>query len=187
MKKVSYKVSLGGIIAALCLMLMFMTAVFPLLSMTMPLFAGMLITVVAVEVNCSWAFVTYAVVAVLAFFVTPDKTAWLLFTFIFGYYPVAKLYFEKIKIKLLDWLCRLVVFNASVIVIAYLLMSIFGTVELFEETLEFFDEWGLSHEWIIPALFVVGNLIFLFYDYTLTLVTACYIKWFRPTFLRKFK
>lgn len=187
MKKVSYKVSLGGIIAALCLVMMFLTAVFPLLNMTLPLFAGMLITVVAVEVSCSWAFVTYAVVAILAFFVTPDKTAWLLFSFLFGIYPVEKLYFEKIKIKLLDILCRFAAFNASVIVIAYLLMKIFGTVELFEETLEIFNKLKLSTEWIIPALFIVGNLIFLLYDYTLTITTACYIKWFRPTFLRKFK
>ncbi|MBD5141278.1 MAG: hypothetical protein HDT25_07695 [Ruminococcus sp.] len=187
MKKVSYKVSLGGIIAALCLVLMFLTAVFPLLNMTLPLFAGMLITVVAVEVSCSWSFVTYAVVAILAFFVTPDKSAWLLFTFLFGIYPVEKLYFEKIKIKLLDILCRLAAFNVSVTVIAYLLMTLFGSVELFEETLEMFDELNLSREWIIPAMYIVGNLIFLLYDYTLTLVTACYIKWFRPTFLRKFK
>ncbi len=180
MKKVSYKVSLGGIVAALCLVLMFLTAVFPPLNMTLPLFAGMLITVVAVEVSCSWAFVTYAVVAVLAFFVTPDKEAWLFFTLLFGYYPVAKAYFEKIKKKLLGWLCKLAAFNISVVIIFYVLMNILGTLDLFEE-------FGFYNEWLIPALLVGGNLIFLFYDYTLTLVTACYVKWFRPTFLRKFK
>ena len=180
MKKVSYKVSLGGIIAALCLVMMFLTAVFPLLNMTLPLFAGMLMTVVAFEVSCSWAFVTYAVVAVLAFFVTPDKEAWLFFTFLFGYYPVAKAFFEKIKRKLLGWLCKLAAFNVSVIIIFYVLMNILGTLDLFEE-------FGFYNEWLIPALLVGGNLIFLFYDYTLTLVTACYVKWFRPTFLRKFK
>ena len=90
MKKVSYKVALGGVVAALCLLLMFLTAVIPPLSITLPLFAGMLIFVVAIEISSSWAFVTYAVVAILAFFVTPDKDAWLFFTFLFGYYPVAK-------------------------------------------------------------------------------------------------
>ncbi|MCM1328547.1 MAG: hypothetical protein NC253_03825 [Ruminococcus sp.] len=180
MKKVSYKVSLGGVISALCLVLMFLTAVFPTLSMTMPLFAGMLITVVAIEVSSSWSLVTYATVAVLAFFVTPDKEAWLFFTFLFGYYPVAKSYFEKMKFKLLGWLCKLAVFNVSIVIIFNLLNAIFGTVELVEE-------FEFLHEWVIPALLIAGNLIFLLYDYTLTLVTACYLKWFRPTFLRKFK
>ncbi len=180
MKKASYKVALGGIVAALCLLLMFLTAVFPVLNMTMPLFAGMLITVVAVEVSSSWAFVTYAVVAVLAFFVTPDKDAWLFFTFLFGYYPVAKSYFEKMKSKLLCWICKLGVFNISVIVIFYISMNILGTTDLFEE-------FGFYNKWLIPALLAAGNLVFFLYEYALTIVAAAYRKWFRPTFLRKFK
>lgn len=180
MKKVSYRVSLGGIVAALCLVMMFLTAVFPPLNITLPLFAGMLITVVAIEVSTSWSFVTYAVVAVLSFFVTPDKEAWLFFTFFFGYYPVAKSYFEAMKSKVLCWLCKLVSFNISVVIIFYVTMNILGTIDLFEE-------FGFYNQWLIPGLLVFGNIIFIFYDYTLTQVIAAYKKWFRPTFLRKFK
>ena len=180
MKKVSYKVSLGGIVAALCLVMMFLTAVFPPLNITLPLFAGMLITIVAIEVSSSWAFVTYAVVAVLAFFVTPDKEAWLYFTFFFGYYPVAKSYFEAMKNKAFCWLCKLAVFNVSIVIIFYTTMNILGTLDLFEE-------FGFYNEWLIPVLLVVGNLIFIFYDYTLSLIISVYKKWFRTTFLRKFK
>ncbi len=180
MKKVSYKVSLGGIVSALCLLLMFLTAVFPPLNITLPLFAGVLITVVAIEVSTSWSFVTYASVAVLSFFVTPDKEAWLFFTFLFGYYPVAKSFFEKIRSKALGWICKLAAFNISIIIIFYTLMNILGTLDLFEE-------FGFYNKWLIPALIVAGNLIFLFYDYTLTLLIMSYKKWFRPTFLRKFK
>ncbi len=180
MKKVSYRVSLGGIVAALCLVMMFLTAVFPPLNITLPLFAGMLITVVAIEVSTSWSFVTYAVVAVLSFFVTPDKEAWLFFTFFFGYYPVAKSYLEAMKSKFLCWLCKLVSFNISVVIIFYVTMNILGTIDLFEE-------FGFYNKWLIPGLLVFGNLIFIFYDYTLTQVIAAYKKWFRPTFLRKFK
>lgn len=180
MKKVSYKVSLGGIVAALCLLMMFITAVFPPLNITLPLFAGMLISVVAIEVSCSWAFVTYAVVAVLSFFVTPDKEAWLFFTAFFGYYPVAKSFFESFKSKLLQWLLKLAVFNVAIVIIFYITMNILGTVDLFEE-------FGFYNRWLIPALLAVGNLIFIFYDYTLMLIITCYKKWFRPTFLRKIK
>ncbi len=180
MKKVSYKVSLGGIVAALCLVMMFLTAVFPPLNITLPLFAGMLITVVAIEVSSSWAFVTYAVVAVLSFFVTPDKEAWLFFTFFFGYYPVAKSYFEAMKKKALGFVLKLISFNISIVIIFYVTMNILGTIDLFEE-------FGFYNQWLIPALLLFGNLVFVFYDYTLTLIISVYKKWFRPTFLRKFK
>ena len=90
MKKVSYKVALGGVVSALCLLLMFLTAVIPPLSITLPLFAGMLIFVVAIEISSSWAFVTYAAVSVLSFLVTPAKAARLFITLRFGYYPLSK-------------------------------------------------------------------------------------------------
>lgn len=178
--KTSYKVSLGGVIASLCLVMMFLTAVFPILSMTIPLFAGALVAVVAIEINRSWAFVTYAVISVLAFFVTPDKDAWLFFTFLFGYYPILKSYFEEFRLKPVGVLCKLAVFNAAVTAIFYILMNILGTLDLFEE-------FGFYNEWLIPGLFVFGNLIFVMYDYVLTILILSYKKWFRPTFLRKIK
>ena len=178
--KTSYKVSLGGVIASLCLVMMFLTAVFPILSMTIPLFAGALVAVVAIEINRPWAFVTYAVISVLAFFVTPDKDAWLFFTFLFGYYPILKSYFEEFRLKPVGVLCKLAVFNAAVAAIFYILMNILGTLDLFEE-------FGFYNEWLIPGLFVFGNLVFVMYDYVLTILILSYKKWFRPTFLRKIK
>ena len=178
--KTSYKVSLGGVIASFCLVMIFLTAVFPILSMTIPLFAGALVAVVAIEINRPWAFVTYAVISVLAFFVTPDKDAWLFFTFLFGYYPILKSYFEEFRLKTVGVLCKLAVFNAAVTAIFYILMNILGTLDLFEE-------FGFYNEWLIPGLFVFGNLVFVMYDYVLTILILSYKKWFRPTFLRKFK
>lgn len=178
--KSSYKVALGGVIAALCLVLMFLTAVFPLLNMALPLYAGMLITVVAVEINCSWAFVTYAVVSVLAFFVTPDKEAWLFFTMFFGYYPVLKACFDKFRLRFLRILCKLAVFNIAIVTAFYILTKVLGTFDMMEE-------FGFLKEWAVPALLIFGNIIFLFYDYTLEIVVLCYKKWFRPTFLGKKK
>lgn len=179
-KKVSYKVSLGGIVAALCLVMMFLTAVFPPLNMTLPLFAGMLISVVAIEVSTSWAFVTYIVVSILSFFMTPDKEAAIFFAALFGYYPVLKDFVDKMKVKIIAWLIKLVVFDAAMILIYYITVYVLGTIDIFEE-------FGFLKEFMFPVLFIVINLIFILYDYCLSVIKETYIKWFRPTFLRKFK
>lgn len=179
-KKISYKVSLGGIVAALCLTMMFLTAVFPPLNMTLPLFAGMLISVVAIEVSPSWALVTYIVVAILSFFITPDKEAAIFFSVLFGYYPVLKDAVDKMKAKLISFIIKLAVFDAAMILIYYITVYVFGTVDIFEE-------FGFLGDVMIPVLLIVMNLIFLLYDYCLTVTMQAYIKWFRPTFLRKFK
>ena len=179
-KKVSYKVSLGGIVAALCLLMMFLTAVFPPLNITLPIFAGMLITVVAVEVSPSWSFVTYVTVSLLSFFITPDKEAAIIFSLFFGYYPVLKWVIEKLKSKVFAWAVKLVVFNAAIIVIYCIIINFLGTVDLIEE-------FGFLKEYMLPVLFVFADAVFVMYDFTLGLVNTCYMKWFRPTFLRKFK
>lgn len=179
-KKVSYKVSLGGIVAALCLVMMFLTAVFPPLNMTLPLFAGMLISMVAIEISSSWAFVTYVVVAILSFFITPDKEAAVFFTLLFGYYPVLKEHTDKMKSKLLSWLIKLAVYNVAMIAIYYMTIFVLGTIDIFEE-------FGFLGNFMIPALLIMINIIFFLYDYCLSVIKDSYIKWFRPTFLRKFK
>lgn len=179
-KKVSYKVSLGGIVAALCLLMMFMTTVFPVLDMALPLFAGMLITVVAVEVSPSWALVTYVTVSLLSFFITPDKSAAIIFAAYFGYYPILRIYLEKFRLKVIAWLIKFASFCVSMVIIYELLIKLFGTVDLIEE-------FGFLKEYMVPVLLAGGVLIFLLYDYTLGLTNLCYLKWFRPTFLRKFK
>jgi len=179
-KKISYKVSLGGIVAALCLVMMFLTAVFPLLYMTLPLFAGMLISVVAIEVSTSWAFVTYIVVSILSFFITPDKEAAIFFAFLFGYYPVLKDFVDKMNCRPLRILIKFAVYDAAMVLIFYFTIYIFGTLDIFEE-------FGFLNKFMIPVLFIVLNLILALYDYSLTIIKAAYVKWFRPTFLRKFK
>ncbi len=179
-RKISYKVSLGGIMASLCLLLMFLTAVFPPLNITLPLFAGMLMTIVAIEVSSSWAFVTYATVAILSFFITPDKEAAIFFAVFFGYYPILKYVIERLKSKVFGWIIKFAVYNAALVVIYQLTVKILGTIDLIEE-------FGFMKEFMLPGLLVIMNAIFLLYDFCLATIKMSYIKWFRPTFLRKFK
>lgn len=179
-KKISYKVSLGGIISALCLVMMFLTAVIPPLNITLPLFAGMLISVVAIEISPSWALVTYVVVSVLSFFLTPDKEAAIFFAVLFGYYPILKDVTEKINFKLFQWIIKIIIFNAAIVIIYQLTVKLLGTVDLIEE-------FGFMKQYMLPALLLIFNFILILYDVTLGMVKDAYVKWFRPTFLKKFK
>ena len=95
----SYRVALGGIVSALCVALMFLTGVLPALYIAAPMVAGMLMIVLRLEVSESWAWLTYLSVSLLALIVTFDKEAALMFILFFGYYPMLRLYLEKIRLK----------------------------------------------------------------------------------------
>ncbi|MCL2055489.1 MAG: hypothetical protein FWG90_13805 [Oscillospiraceae bacterium] len=180
--KVSYKVAFGGVVSSLCLLLMFLTAVFPVLALALPIFSGMLIAMVAIEINVPWGFVTYAAVAVLSIFVTPDKQAAIFFIFFFGYYPVLKLELEKRlkKLRVIRWVLKFAAFNAAIVSSYYLIINIFGAMD-------FFAEFGFTGKYLIAGLLGFGNIVFILYDSTLSLMIITYIKWFRPTFLKKIK
>ncbi len=62
----SSKTALGGIIAALSVTTMFLTAVFTTLSYALPAAAGILLVVVVIDVDKKWAFGVYAATALLA-------------------------------------------------------------------------------------------------------------------------
>ena len=178
--KTSYKVALGGVVSALCLTLMFLTGVFPLLSMAIPIYAGALMIIVSTEVNTSWAFAAYFAVALLSLFLTPDKEATTLFIMFFGYYPIISPKIEKIHSKLLKTLCKFGIFNASMVIWYRLIILIMGVYD-------FFGEFSFLGEYAVVGVMVFINLVFILYDYTIQMIEKVYIKWFRPTYFGKGK
>ena len=73
MRDISYKVALGGIVSALCLVTMFLAGILPALYLLLPMIAGVLLMIIAAEVSTGWALLTYVSVSLLSLFVTFDK------------------------------------------------------------------------------------------------------------------
>ena len=83
----SSKTALGGIVAALSVTMMFLTAVIPTLTYALPAAAGVLLIIVVIDVDKKWAFGVYAAVSLLSLLVLPDKEAAVMYVFFFGHYP----------------------------------------------------------------------------------------------------
>ncbi|MFR4476720.1 MAG: hypothetical protein ACLT3Y_05570 [Ruminococcus callidus] len=86
-QSLSYHIALGGIIAALCIACMFLTGVFPMFYLILPMLASAFIYIMVLETSGYWGFLTYLSVGLLSIFVTPNKDASLAFLFFFGYFP----------------------------------------------------------------------------------------------------
>ena len=87
-QSLSYHIALGGIIAALCIACMFLTGVFPMFYLILPMLASAFIYIMVLETSGYWGFLTYLSVGLLSIFVTPNKDASLAFLFFFGYFPL---------------------------------------------------------------------------------------------------
>ncbi|WP_242840359.1 hypothetical protein [Ruminococcus albus] len=93
----AFRVALGGICAAVCLLLMFSSSFLPGLSYAIPVFAGVLMVVMIVETDSKWAIADYCAVSLLCIFITPNFEASLLFILFMGYYPILQFRLSKEK------------------------------------------------------------------------------------------
>ncbi len=156
-RNLSSRVALGGIVAALCIVIMFLTGVLPALYIAAPMAAGLLMIILVEEVSVGWAWLTYHAVSLLALIVTFDKEAALMFILFFGYYPMLRLYLEKIKSRPLKTVCKYAVFNL------FLLLDYLATVYVLG--LPTFEDTGPV---MFVILFLAFNLVFYFYDKVLS-------------------
>lgn len=173
----AFNVALGGICAAVCLLLMFCSTFLPALSYTVPMFAGLLMVVMIVEVSSSWAFATYCAVSLLCLFITPNFEASLLFILFMGYYPILHFGLKKAD-RVIAWIIKLAVFNAAIVIYYNIFKYLFTSVDMLEG-MEFFGKYA------VLTLWATAQVCFLVYDRCLAVMIDVYTGWFRKKILRR--
>lgn len=176
--KTAFRVALGGICSALCLLLMFCSGILPMLDYTIPAFAGFMMVVMAVEANMKWAVGTYIAVSFLCIFMTPNYEASILFIILMGYYPILKIYLDNQKNKPLIYIIKLLIFNTAAIIFFTIFQYVFSNGNMLEG-LERFGKYAAL------ILLAAANVAFLIYDYMLSQLTDIYINWFRKKILKR--
>ena len=167
--KTSLKLSIGGVTAALSLVLMFLTALIPFGTYAFPCFAGILLIVIVIEAGYAYAFSVFAAVAVLSFLLVTDKEAALMYVIFFGWYPIVKSLIERIGSKVIQYVIKLFVFNACMIGAFFIAVNLLGIPE------DSYYIFGFSVPWMF---LILGNVYFVFYDICVTKIVTIYLlKW----------
>ena len=178
MRDISYRVALGGIVSALCLVTMFLAGVLPALYLVLPMIAGVLMMIIAEEVSRCWALLTYISVSILSLLITFDKEAALIFIMLFGHYPILRMYIDKLPLKLLRWIVKFAVFNACILGYFYTTVYIFGLQQMLDE----FEEYG---RYGAQIMLVLANVVFVRYEICLGSCHIIYQKRLAPKFRKK--
>ncbi|MBE6767247.1 MAG: hypothetical protein IKL62_06840 [Clostridia bacterium] len=161
MKKTGY-LTFGAVMSALAVVTMLMSYV-PTLTYSIPALAGMFIMVVVIEIGPKWALFSYISAAIVSMLVAEPEAA-LFFVLLFGCYPIIKVYLERIKLKPVAYICKLLIFNAAVVLIFFVFMKLMGV-----ET-----DFGGVEKYVIAGVWVLANAVFLVYDYAVKSVSNWY-------------
>ncbi len=177
-KKSTFRIALCGIIAALSLALMMISALIPVGTYAIPCFSGIIIAAVVIEYGCKWAIGVFAVVSLLSAFFAGDKEAVLYFITLFGYYPILKGVIEsRLKSKLVQYILKFAVFNAAAI------GSFFAATLLLAVPVEEFEICGVYLPWVF---LIAGNVFFILYDYAVTVFVVQYVRRLRDKLFKMF-
>ena len=147
------RISLGGMLAALAVVIMNLVGIIPVATFACPMLCMMILTLVLrfCGKRIGWAW--YGAVSILSVLMGPDKEAAAIFAFI-GYYPLLKPAFDRLKSGAL---MKFIFFNGVILLMYWLLINLFGLAEIARE----YRELGL-----VMTIFtlVTGNLIFFMLD-----------------------
>lgn len=176
MMKQTMKVAYGGILTALSIALMFLTGLVPFATYALPAIAGVLLISAVIELGTGWAVGIYIATSLLSIIVAPDKEAAVMYIVLFGYYPILKKYFERIKLRVVEWIGKIALFNVAIISSGLFVFFVMGIQE---------DE--ILGQWYIPVLLILGNFMFIMYDIAISRLINLYYFRIAPHIKKIFK
>lgn len=167
MKKTSFDIALSGILCAACIIMMFLVGVFPALLYVFPMICGLIMHIIYYECGTKTALAAFISVSLLSLLISPDKESAVLFIAFFGYYPILKVYIDLLRSKAIKYVIKLAIFNVSVVLSYWLLMTVFGLVDI----TDFVGDGSHAFIW---AFLGVANVVFILYDFALLRVAVLY-------------
>ena len=151
MKK-SRSIALAGVFSALAIVLMWAGALTGFGTYASPLLAGIALIPVGLALGRKYHLLAFIAVSLLCPLLSADWEMNLLFTALFGWYPILRPTLEKLK-NPLRLILKFLIFNVLTIGIEMLVMLVIMP--------------SAEQPWLLLMLLALGNLTFYYYDYVL--------------------
>ena len=153
MRNSARNMALGGILAAVAVVIMCLGGLIPVATYVCPMFCCMLCNVILQLCGRRIAWAWYGTVALLGLLMGPDKEAAAVFLFL-GVYPMVKPVLEKWPIS---WLWKLLFFNGAAILLYAILIWLIGMTALAGEF--------MALGWIgLGVILLLANVTFVLLD-----------------------
>ena len=153
MRSKAYPIALGGMLAAVAVVLMCIGTIIPIATYAAPVLCMLPGQTVLKLCGRRIAWAWYGAVAVLSLLMAPDKEAAAVFVAL-GYYPIVKPKLDRMRGS---WFWKALLFNGSILALYWVLMYLIGMEQLLAE----FSGMGIV---MVAVLLVLGNATFFLLD-----------------------
>ncbi len=154
------KLTLCAVLIALSVVLLYLSTILPTGRLTLIAIAGMLPAIAVISGGLKPGFLVYLATSLLGLILAPSGG--IMYLLIFGHYPMLKQLIERLNRLWLEWIIKIVIFNALLgIAMAFFSAIVSG----------FF-----SDSFAGPLIFIAGNIAFVIYDICFTGVIDVMVK-----------
>ena len=157
------KLALCGVLSSLQVVILYLSSVFSVIDLTIAAVTVFVMVFSVLEIGGKYPWIMYATVAVISVLILPQKFSAVVYALFFGWYPMAKIFFERFN-KIAAWILKILTFNVSFIIIYKICISILGL-----EASGDFDTTVYN-----AIMLILGNIAFLMFDIMLKLVIILY-------------
>ncbi len=161
----SGRVALAGMLSALAVVVLTLGSLTEVIELSASAMASFAVMVAVLELGVGWAVGVFAVSAALSLLLFPMRIATVTFALFFGYYPVLKIFLDKLRVRPLRWAVKFVCFNAFLFLSVLLLGELAGLEA----------EVGAA-KWLYGAMLALGNATLAIYDVAISRISLLYIR-----------
>ena len=153
------RIARSAALTALGVVLLLLTNLIPAGKLGLMAVASVPVCIALMLYGCAWSAGVFALTALLGFLLFPGTTA-IGYALFFGYYPIVKSIFERVRGPWQPWALKLALYAAAFTAYWLLARALFsGTDELLP--------------WY--ALFLIGAIVFIVYDWCYSLIIRFYL------------
>ncbi len=157
------KMTLTALLIALSMVILLISSYVPSGRMGIVAIAGLLPAAAVVSAGLGAGFFCYVGTGLLAFFLLPAKECVLLYALLFGHYPMLKSLIERMRKPILEWCCKLVLFNTLLSILYFVFRVLFLS--------------AIPEAWAQTAIiYIGGNVAFILYDLCFSQLIGWYIR-----------
>lgn len=154
------RLSVSGILISLTVIVLIVENILPVNKLSLFALSSFFVAIIITEFGINFGWVFYFSSSLLAIIVVPNKIGLVPYLLFFGIYGIVKFYIEKLNKMPIEYLLKLVIFNA------YMIFSLLIIKKFF------FDNIKINLPlWL---LIFVTEIAFIIYDYVYTLFIQYY-------------
>ena len=174
------KMTAAALLAAMGVAIMFLGSLIETLDLSMAALASFFCIFAVIELGNTYSWLIFAVTGVLSVILMPYSMVGWFYLLFFGYYPILKEKFEKLK-PIPAWLIKMAVLNVALVISMIFASFVFYGGNMFETFIVMFgaEDWGI---YAAIGIYVLVNVVFIVYDLALTRLISLYIFKLRQRF-----